>query len=108
MGKRAAQRDGPTGRDDSALDFGGAIRSVFDGTPFIVAADLALPPARPPTRPPAPQPAPVGSAGPDWQAAIGARLLTPDEEAARQRHFEARFTAAIARYRRRHPAGRAA
>ncbi len=84
--------------DDTALAFDVENGSVFDHTPFIDAVGLAEPPRRP-QLPPAPQPAPVGSADRTWQAAAGGRLLTPAEQAARERYFDAKAAVAIARAR---------
>jgi len=53
------------------------------------------------------RPAPTGVPKNQWQRAIGRRLLTPAEEAARDRYFLSKFTAAMGRFaaagRRRGP-----
>ena len=85
------QAEGPVGiawrQGDSAAS------SIFDVTAFIEEADLgdgreALP-------------APIVEPPPEsWQDAVGRRLLTPLEEAARERYFDRKASVAIAAARR--------
>ncbi len=91
----AGQSDIPGTRLDEPLrGFDPTGGSVFDGTPFI--DDAALVPAAAPARVPRPD----RTAGRSWQSAAGGRLLTPAEQAARERYFEAKAFAAIERVRR--------
>jgi len=69
------------------LSFRRTRRSVFAATPFIADADLT--------------PSPLPMAGRDWQAVVGSRLLTPDEESARRRHFDRKMADAMSALRRR-------
>jgi len=96
MVAQAEQVAGPPPRGGAGLDFDTAVRSVFDATLFIAAAEVGVR---------------ARAAGPDrtWQAAVGRRLLTPAEEAARARHFERRAAAAAATLdRAAPPVGRSA
>lgn len=87
------------------LHFGSAARSVFEVTLFIEEAELA--PAGQPFSLPARRrldwASTCGTMIPtsQWQAAVGRRLLTAQEEAARQRYFEHKCRLSLMRSRLR-------
>ena len=74
-------------RPAGSLGFDEAKVSVFSIPPFLAGADLA--------------PATAGVSKLQWQSAVGRRVLTPEEQAARERYFSERAAAAMARLRRR-------
>ena len=82
--------------EDTSLVFDDETGSVFDVEPFIADVELTAGDT------PHPAPAPEPGDGPDrsWQAAVGRRMLTPQEQAARERYFDAKAAEAVARSKR--------
>ncbi|OPX24143.1 MAG: hypothetical protein B1H04_02670 [Planctomycetales bacterium 4484_123] len=74
-------------RPAEPLRFEEAAGSVFSTPRFLAVADLS--------------PAGVGVSKLQWQSAVGRRVLTPEEQAARERYFTRKAAAAMARLRRR-------
>lgn len=74
----------------AALSFARALESVFFATPFIAAAEFR--PATDKVRTLRPE---------QWQAAVGRRLLTTGEEAARIEYFQRKIAALSAAFHAR-------